>query len=39
MPAVLTAPAATNLATTTEAEHELSVQETILPAQPATNES
>ena len=33
MPPTLTAPA------TTETEHELSVPETILPVQPATNES
>ena len=38
MPPVLTNPAATNLATITETEYELSVSETALPAQPTTNE-
>ena len=39
MPPTLTTPAATNCATITETDHELSVPETILLAQPTTNES
>ena len=39
MPPALTTPAATNLATITEAEHELSVPETVLLAEPTRNES